>query len=110
MCDVNIISGEVYHFSRDVYLPGPIPFVVERSYCSGALSDGPLGWGWQLSLDVRVTCTFEATLVRWDDGTQINLPPLQSGEQIDDTPTGLKARREFGTVVLVTADGTELHL
>src|SRR5262245_1331389 len=109
MCDVNIVSGEVYHFSRDVYLPGPLPFVLDRSYSSSALRDGPLGWGWQSSLDVTVDCTPQGTHLIWDDGTPIDLPPLPLWQEIHDHPSGLLLRRAESELTITAADLTKMH-
>ena len=110
MCDVNIISGEVYHFSRDFYLPGRVPFLLERNYSSFLRKDGPLGWGWQLSLDVTAHCTPGGTSLIWEDGRQLNLPPIAVGQRIDDQASGLRLRRDRSALTVTTSDLFDLHL
>lgn len=53
---VDLITGRVYTTGVvDLSLPGPIPLVVERSYCtSDAAENVGLGWGWTHSLAFRI--------------------------------------------------------
>ena len=110
MCDVNVITGDVYHSSRDLYLPGPIPFVLERSYDSSALNHSAVGWGWRLSTDMTVNCTPDSTRLTWGDGTPIHLPALAIGGQLHDDSTGLTLDREAAALRVIASDLSAMHL
>jgi len=43
---VNVITGDYTENSMDIYIPGPEPLTVERSYVSSDSKRGSLGYGW----------------------------------------------------------------
>lgn len=43
---VNVITGDYTEHATDIYIPGPEPLTVERSYVSSDSKRGSLGYGW----------------------------------------------------------------
>ncbi|RZK49812.1 MAG: RHS repeat protein, partial [Hymenobacter sp.] len=48
---IDFASGAMFFVSVDIELPGPIPFVWERTFYSTSERQGPLGYGWHHSYD-----------------------------------------------------------
>jgi RHS repeat-associated protein len=70
---VNMVTGNMYHSERDIFIKGRgLPLVFERSYNSRSPVDGPLGFGWTHSFNhylkfIENTGGFYK--VSWTDGT-----------------------------------------
>jgi RHS repeat-associated protein len=69
---VDVASGKVMTSSVDVELPGPLPLRIERVYSSAfGDRDGPLGYGWSLSLDQAIWTERGKVVLLAEDGREI---------------------------------------
>ncbi len=77
---VNMLSGNMFHQERDIYLKGRggLDIAFERTYNSQVRKDGPLGYGWTHSFNHQLKfyddnpddgVTNPTSLVIWVDGT-----------------------------------------
>jgi len=71
MIRVNIFSGEACLSVTDLFLPGPFPLVLTRSYRSYATREEPLGRHWDLLYDVRLDREGES-LILWRNGAELH--------------------------------------
>lgn len=79
---VDAATGAVFHTNTDFELPGPIPFVWERTYYSDAESDGALGFNWHHGYDMGIRphgADAGVMLVRLSDGRLTGMPALPEG-------------------------------
>jgi RHS repeat-associated protein len=51
---VDLSTGKMHYQSLDLQIPGPLPIEFIRRYDSQSTHDGPLGYGWQHSYEVRL--------------------------------------------------------
>lgn len=51
---VNVATGEMHHKATDLVIQGPLPIVFSRRYESRSDYDGPFGYGWTHSYDMRL--------------------------------------------------------
>src|ERR1017187_4473971 len=109
MCNVNIVTGEVYHQLSDFFLPGFIPLQFSRTYRSSAGMPGPLGHGWTSNLDAKISFAADSTELTWIDSTIYRFPAIAIGaEFFDDGRTGMRIRRTYSSVDLQAGDGVRL--
>jgi RHS repeat-associated protein len=78
---VDVATGRVYHTNTDVELPGPLPFVWERTYYSDAAVSGPLGYNWHHSYNMGLYNMGNGFFtLRLPDGRETAMPDLYIGE------------------------------
>jgi RHS repeat-associated protein len=78
LCNVNIGTGDVYHFAVDLALRGFIPLRFIRNYDSSRRhEDIGLGFGWRHSLSQLLVVTDEGVVYRDADGNDIEITPDQ---------------------------------
>ena len=67
---VDVAGGAMFFDAVDVELPGPIPFVWERTWYSTSVRNGPLGHGWHHGYDLALLLDHAGGTVamRLDDG------------------------------------------
>ena len=80
MCDVNIITGEVYHQQSDIFLPGFIPFQVFENVSKSSKILGLPG----ILLDVQLGSKHifqsgKGTDATWIDSRKFHFPPIAVG-------------------------------
>lgn len=84
---VDVATGHVTFVEEDLALPGPPALAIARTYVSGdADRGGPLGRGWSLSIDQRVT--LEHAAFAWRDGAGRELVFLHDGAPRAGLPIG----------------------
>lgn len=78
---VNTALGNYIYSKKDLEIPGRgLSFVFERNYNSQDETDGPLGFGWNHSYNVRLTVNPDSTVtIRWGDGKTETWSPDSSG-------------------------------
>ena len=54
-CDVNLVTGEVTQANRDLFFAGHPPLSMVRRYSSLSTERGPLGYGWQHDLVLKLS-------------------------------------------------------
>jgi RHS repeat-associated protein len=75
LCNVNIGTGDVYHFAVDLALRSFIPFRLIRNYDSSRRhEESALGFGWRHSLSQALLFTADGVLYRDADGNEVELP------------------------------------
>ncbi len=90
MCDVNIATGEVTHFSVDVMLPGIIPFhFIRQSRRASSAVAADLGYGWSHNLDVRLRVLGDKAQLIYDNGQSVDLAIPEEGQTAQDDDSGL---------------------
>src|SRR5437867_5881673 len=100
ICNVNIGTGDVYHFSVDFYLRGFIPFRFIRDYDSGRSEDSAVGQRWRHNQDYRLVLEQQRAIYFAPDGSRLEVPHPDHPPASEDKP-GLKTLRE-GTAVLLS--------
>lgn len=102
---VDAVTGRVYSTNRDIELPGPIPFVWERTYYSDAEVDGPLGYNWHHNYNMGLYDMGDgfATVRLWD-GRETILPLLSEGERFVSRKEGLAFTRDAEGFLLTDKD------
>jgi RHS repeat-associated protein len=69
---VDVATGRMFTTAIDWELPGPMPLVFERQYCSVVSDrDGALGFGWNHALDQSVWLERGCVVYRAGDGREI---------------------------------------
>lgn len=79
---VDVVSGAVLTDAIDFELPGALPLVFERNYCSRDVNVGALGAGWAHSLEAAVFINGERLVVQLEDGRRVAHPWLEVGEEV----------------------------
>ncbi len=104
MCNVNIVTGEVNHFSMDFVLPGIIPLPFIRRYSSKAQASPSLGHGWTHSLEARIRLSEDRAQLTFDNSRIVNfeIPPI--GGSARDDVSGLTLSHEPGSLVVTEPD------
>jgi RHS repeat-associated protein len=77
---VDVMSGAVLTDAIDFELPGALPLVFERNYCSRERHAGALGPGWAHSFEAAVFEEEKRLVVQLEDGRRVAHPWLESGE------------------------------
>ncbi len=100
---VNTATGSYTYQRKDIEIPGKgMPFVFERTYNSQDNQTGPLGFGWNHSLNIYLTTTqFSGStyaIIHWGDGRTETYTPDGTGGFIP--PQGV-----FDSLV-INGDGT----
>ncbi len=103
---VDVATGKVFTDKIDFELPGPIPFVWERTWDSTSVYQGPLGHGWHHEYDLALVEDREENVValRMGDGRSIAFPILTRGEQFYNRAEKLMVTREEDGYVIQNAD------
>ncbi|MDR6546259.1 RHS repeat-associated protein [Chryseobacterium rhizosphaerae] len=79
---VDAATGRVYSTNTDVELPGPIPFVWQRTYYSDAEVNGPLGFNWHHSYHMGLfDLGNNFASLRLSDGREVVVPLVSHGEK-----------------------------
>jgi RHS repeat-associated protein len=102
---VDIATGKVLTEAVDVDLPGPLPFVFERTWYSTSTYRGPLGHGWHHAFDLALTIDNDLTVVRLADGRTMPAPQLAIGESWFDRREQLTLTRDAMGWVLRDREG-----
>lgn len=102
---VDAVTGRVYSTNRDVELPGPLPFVWERTYYSDAEVDGPLGYNWHHNYNMGLYDMGDgfATIRLWD-GRETIVPMVAEGERFASRKEGLVFTRDDKGFLLIDKD------
>src|SRR5262249_42480995 len=108
MCDVNIVTGEVTHFTTDFVLPGIMPLHFTRNYSSTSTDVGPLGYGWKHNLEVNLRLSDSQAILTYMLGKTVSLPfpPLDSPPSVP--VSGLTVGRPSDLVAVPEAARTRL--
>ena len=78
---VDAATGRVYSTNTDIELPGPIPFVWQRTYYSDAAAKGPLGYNWHHSYNMGLYDLGNGfASLRLHDGRETVVPLLPEGD------------------------------
>jgi YD repeat-containing protein len=77
---VDVCAGKVFTDHVDVELPGRLPLKWRRIWKSTSIYDGPMGYGWHHSFDMKLAERFEAVAVILEDGRPLSFPALDFGE------------------------------
>ncbi len=78
---VDAATGRVYSTNTDIELPGPIPFVWQRTYYSDAEVKGPLGYNWHHSYNMGLYDLGNGfASLRLSDGRETVVPLLAEGD------------------------------
>jgi RHS repeat-associated protein len=113
---VNSVTGAFESTITDLWLPGiEIPFNFRRSYSSSDLRDGPLGRGWQYSLEIGLSIKSNGTVVmRGETGQLLRFAKMPDGTFVPDSgglttlttvPGGYKATHQDRTSYLFDSTG-----
>lgn len=102
---VDAATGRVYTNNTDFELPGPIPFIWERTYYSDAEIDGPLGYNWHHSYNMGIYDMGDCFTLRLSDGRETALPKLEPGESYFDRMEQLTWKTEGKEYILEDASG-----
>lgn len=82
---VDAATGRVYSINTDIELPGPLPFVWQRTYYSDAESRGPLGYNWHHSYNMGLyDMGNDYASLRLSDGREVIVPLLGMDESYYD--------------------------
>ena len=102
---VDAVTGRVYSTNRDVELPGPLPFVWERTYYSDAEVDGPLGYNWHHNYNMGLCDMGDgfATVRLWD-GRETIVPLVPEGERFVSRKEGLVFTRDDKGFLLISKE------
>lgn len=76
---VDVMSGAVLTDAIDFELPGALPLVFERNYCSRERHGGALGPGWAHCFEAAVFEDEEGVAVQLEDGRRVRHPRLAPG-------------------------------
>jgi RHS repeat-associated protein len=106
---VDVATGKVLTEAVDIDLPGPLPFVFERTWSSTSTYRGPLGHGWHHAHDLALTIDNDLTVVRLADGRTMPAPRLAVGESWFDPREKLTLTREPSAWVLRDRAGLRHH-
>lgn len=79
-----LLGAKVQPGEKDVALPGPLPFVLSRTYSSYRTKTpapvGVFGPGWKAPPDIRLQIRGEALILNDNGGRSIHFDPLFPGE------------------------------
>ncbi len=79
---VDLVDGRMVYNGQDFELPGPLPVKWERRWYSDSSYEGPLGYGFHHSYDLRLELDFDADviLIILPDGRPVGFPLLLAEE------------------------------
>lgn len=81
-----LLGAKVLPGETDIALPGPLPFMLSRSYSSyQTRTPAPLGIfgsGWKAPFDIRLQLRDDALIINDDGGRSIHFEPLLPGETV----------------------------
>ncbi len=103
---IDVATGLLFTEAVDFGLPGPIPFVWERTWYSASDYDGPLGYGWHHTYDLGLALDLETdtAVLRMADGRQVAFgPPASPGQSVLDLTSGLSLQRPAKTAAMADA-------
>ncbi|MFT4291701.1 DUF6531 domain-containing protein, partial [Enterobacter sp.] len=79
-----LLGAKVLPGETDIVLPGPLPFILSRSYSSYQTKTpapvGVFGPGWKASFDIRLNITDETLILSDSGGRSLYFEPLFPGE------------------------------
>jgi len=104
---IYLFDGKFFYYHTDLLLPGRIPMKVGRSYDSGCLYNGPFGFGWSFTYNVRVFNLSDGNLLlrRGSNNKQIF---TSIGDNTYEGPTGNYEKiiiNDDGTYTLIRKNG-----
>jgi RHS repeat-associated protein len=102
---IDMATGRVYSINTDIELPGPIPFIWERTYYSDIEVNGSLGYNWHYSYNMGLYDMGNgyATL-RLSDGREIAVPFVVSGDTHYNRKEQLTFTKDKNGFLLIDAD------
>ncbi len=105
-CPISMVTGEELLQFTDYLLPGPLPFVFERTYRSGHTEDVGLGRGWTFSGCETLYSEGGEIQYRTDEARTISFPTPAVGETVGQVLEGLfLSRPETDRFELENRDG-----
>jgi RHS repeat-associated protein len=99
VCNVNIGSGDVYHYSVDLFLRGFIPFRFIRDYDSGRNQNSPVGQRWKHNLSHLLLLREKHAVYIAPDGSETEVPHPDY-PAADQSMLALKTQRQENAVLL----------
>lgn len=102
---VDPATGKVLAEATDALFDGPLPLRFARVWVSTSAYAGPLGMGWHHSYDLALVITPVATILRWSDGRQIQLPGNLAERPLESAPDGLSLSLEDSGPRLIDSTG-----
>ncbi|NAW50031.1 RHS repeat protein, partial [Elizabethkingia argentiflava] len=105
---VDAATGRVYSSNTDIELPGPLPFVWQRTYYSDAQAEGALGYNWHHSYHMGLYDMGDGyASLRLSDGREILVPLVENGHTYYHRIEKLTFTRDENGYLLIDAD--KLH-
>jgi RHS repeat-associated protein len=102
---VDAATGRVYSTNTDIELPGPIPFVWQRTYYSDAESNGPLGYNWHHSYNMGLYDMGNGfASICLADGRETVVPLLETGDAYTNRKEQLTFTKDEKGYLLIGAD------
>lgn len=102
---VDVATGKVFSTNADFSLPGPIPFVWNRTYYSNAEVEGPLGYNWHHSYNMGIYDMGNGWFtLRLQDGRETAIPTLAVGDAYYNRQEQLLWQRDSAGYALVDKD------
>jgi RHS repeat-associated protein len=102
LCNVNIGTGDVYHFAVDLFLRGPIPLRFIRNYDSGTTTTDDLGHRWRHNHGHLLELQPGSARYFAPDGTTTDIPLSSTSPE---HPPALRVARSDMGVLLTDAQG-----
>ena len=109
MCDVDVVTGELFHFARDFEFPGFLPLDFTRIYKSGLDHEGPLGYGWMHQYERHLILRGNQIVLRVPDGPDLPFDIEASDGSLQNKEHRLTLTRYGEAIVITTAD-QEKHI
>ncbi|MEY9935535.1 RHS repeat-associated protein [Catenulispora sp. GP43] len=79
---IDVVSGWMLTDETDLKLPGVLPVVLRRAYCSGYTTGHLFGPGWSSTLDQRISINEAGIHFAGDDAQRLDYPIPAAGEQV----------------------------
>src|SRR5215470_6813497 len=101
MCNVNIVTGELFRYQVDVFLPGYIPVEIARTYQSGVSCSGIMGGAWMINLLMTLRQDRQNLTLVDEEGVTTRLLVADTGEyRWENADTGVSVVRQGEELVL----------
>jgi len=102
---IDMATGRVYSTNTDIELPGPIPFVWQRTYYSDAEANGPLGYNWHHSYNMGLYDMGNGyATIRLADGRETVLPLPDAGDTYSNRKEQLTFTKDERGYLLIDTD------